>query len=59
MSASSDASDYNSKFNSPATHFTDERAITGKGAYDLSVTRNDYHFEEDYEEVVPAKEDSA
>lgn len=56
---SSGFNDSPSKYNNPATysnHF-DDRAIKGSGHYDLSMTRNEYDIEEDYDEVVEAKED--
>jgi hypothetical protein len=45
-----------SKFNNPATYYNEDRKITGTGNYDLTMARNEYDIEEDFEEVVEAKE---
>ena len=46
-----------SKFNSPATFAsTDDRQLTGTGQYDLTIARSEFDIEEDYNEVVQAKE---
>lgn len=44
-----------SKFNNPST-YGDERQITGSGSYDLTLARSEFDIEEDYEEIVEAKE---
>lgn len=44
------------KFNSPAT-YCDERAITGKGAYDLSQVPSGFEIEEDFSEITQAYRD--
>ena len=45
-----------SKYNNPSTR-SDERALTGKGQYDLStVSKSEFEIEEDYAEVVEATE---
>ena len=57
--SSSGPYDSPSKFNNPATysnHFED-RQISGSGQYDLTMVRNEFDIEEDFEEVVEAKED--
>jgi hypothetical protein len=47
-----------SKFNNPATYQPyEERKLTGKGQYDLTMARNEFDIEEDFDEVVEAKED--
>ena len=46
-----------SKFNSPYYGgCAEERKITGTGNYDLTYTRNEFDIEEDFDEVVEAKE---
>ena len=47
-----------SKFNNPSTYSTvyDDRVISGTGAYDLTMTRSEFDIEEDFDEVVEAKE---
>lgn len=47
-----------SKFNNPSTyHNYEERKITGSGQYDMTLARNEYDIEEDFDEVIEAKED--
>lgn len=47
-----------SKYNSPSTYYnSDDRQLSGTGSYDLTYARNDFDIEEDFEEVVEAKED--
>lgn len=48
-----------SKFNSPYYGGSEERKITGTGNYDLTYARNEFDIEEDFEEVVEAKENRA
>ena len=47
-----------SKFNHPSiySNYNDDRQISGSGQYDLTMTRNEFDIEEDFEEVVEAKE---
>jgi hypothetical protein len=47
-----------SKFNNPSTYGSayDDRVLTGTGNYDLTIAKNEFDIEEDYDEVVQAKE---
>jgi hypothetical protein len=47
-----------SKYNNPSVYgnFRDDRQISGSGQYDLTLIRNEFDIEEDFEEVVEAKE---
>ena len=47
-----------SKFNNPSTYqHYEERKLTGSGYYDLTLARSEFDIEEDFDEVVEAKED--
>ena len=50
-----------SKFNNPSTYMSsyDDRQLSGNGHYDLSATRSEFDIEEDFEEVVQAKENKS
>jgi hypothetical protein len=50
-------SDSPSKFNNPYASSYEDRQISGSGHYDLSMTRSEFDIEEDFDEVVEAKED--
>lgn len=48
-----------SKFNNPSVYSNmyEDRQISGSGHYDLTIARNEFDIEEDFEEDVEAKED--
>lgn len=47
-----------SKFNNPSTYNTsyEDRVLSGTGHYDLTLARSEFDIEEDFDEVVEAKE---
>jgi hypothetical protein len=48
-----------SKYNNPSTYYTshDDRQLSGSGHYDMTMARSEFDIEEDFDEVVEAKED--
>jgi hypothetical protein len=46
-----------SKYNNP--YYAEERKLTGTGQYDMTLCRNEFDIEEDFDEVVEAKENKA
>ena len=52
-------SKYNSPYYSSPASIGEDRRLTGKEQYDLTYARNEFDIEEDFDEVVEAKENQA